>query len=368
MSTQPKTENPPLPASRKMRILIGSAHPYLPQIRGGAQSSTHELVAALHERGHEVAVLSGLTGKGLLGISARLQLKIGRQGYTCDSGLGYRVYRAWFASDAATAVVQDFKADVALFQSGSPVQFARALQPTGVPVAIYFRNVETDDLGGSLAGLEGVRFLANSHFTAETFRKTDGISSEVIYPLVDADRYRTETRRRNVTFINPHPHKGMDIALDIAKACPEIPFVFVRAWTLSENEERQLQASVRALSNVTLLAATNDMRTVYRDARIVLAPSRWNEAFGRIAAEAHVNAIPVVASNRGGLPEAVGPGGILLDPDGPIKDWATAVRSLWDDDILYAHYSHAARAHAGRKEMQPEVQIQELEAFLAASI
>jgi glycosyltransferase involved in cell wall biosynthesis len=358
-------QRPPKNTKRAMRILIGSAHPYLPQIHGGAQSSTHELVTALRQRGHEVAVLSGLTGHGMTGVTARLWLKLGRRGYAQDRRLGYPVYRAWFAEQAAADVVRAFRPDVALLQSGRPVQIAHSVRQAGVPTAIYFRNVETEDLGGPLDGLDGVRFLANSHFTAKHFARTDAITADVIYPLIQADRYRTDTRRENVTFINPHAHKGVDIALSVARACPEIPFAFVRAWTLSEEDDRQLQADVAATPNITLRPATNDMRTVYRDARIVLAPSRWSEAFGRIAAEAHISGIPVIASDRGGLPEAVGPGGIVLDPDGPIQAWVDAIRSLWHDPALYARYSRAARDHAARKDMDADAQIDALAAILA---
>lgn len=368
MNVQPAQGALPRTAARPLRILIGSTHPYLPQIHGGAQSSTHEMVMALRARGHDVAVLSGLTGRGVIGASARLRLKLGRHGYVRDRQPGYPVYRAWFAAEAAEGVVRAFRPDVALFQSGMPVRLARAVQPTGVPVVIYFRNVETDDLGGSPGDLKGVRFIANSQFTARSFATDYGISCEVIYPLIQADRYRTETRRRNVTFINPHRHKGVDIALAVARACPEVPFVFVRAWTLSAEDEQALLAAVADLPNVSLRAATDDMRTVYRDARIVLAPSRWNEAFGRIAAEAHVNGIPLVASDRGGLPEAVGPGGIVLDPDGPAENWVNAVRTLWYSQGEYARYSEAALAHSRRTEMDAGAQIGALTDVLVASL
>lgn len=355
-------------AGRPLRILIGSAHPYFPQIYGGAQSSTHEMVTALRAKGHEVAVLAGLTGRGMTGASARVRLKLGRRGYVRDQKLGYPVYRAWFAGEAVADVVRAYRPDVVLFQSGLPVSLAQAVRPTGVPTVIYFRNAEVDDLGGPLDGLNHVRFIANSHFTADFFARTAGVDCDVIYPLVQADKYRTETHRRNVTFINPHASKGLDIALAVARACTEIPFVFLRAWTLSEEEERSLKAAVGALPNVTLRQSTNDMRSVYRDARIVLAPSRWYEAFGRIAAEAHINGIPVVASDRGGLPEAVGPGGIVLDPDGPIGPWIAAVRSLWHEDDAYARHSEAGRAYARRKDMDVGAQIDALVGILSATI
>lgn len=107
-----------------MRILFGSAHPHLPQMYGGAQASTHELVIRLRARGHHVGVLSGLTGKGWLGLRGRVMLKVGGRGYVRDDGLGYPVFRTWFAPQAARRVVSDFGADVAVFQSMQPVPLA----------------------------------------------------------------------------------------------------------------------------------------------------------------------------------------------------------------------------------------------------
>jgi glycosyltransferase involved in cell wall biosynthesis len=79
-------------------------------------------------------------------------------------------------------------------------------------------------------------------------------------------------------------------------------------------------------ANVTLHPPTRDMRPLYARARLLLAPSQWEEAWGRVATEAQVSGIPVLASNRGGLPEAVGNGGILLPADAPGNEWA---RGTW---------------------------------------
>ena len=67
-----------------------------------------------------------------------------------------------------------------------------------------------------------------------------------------------------------------------------------------------------------------------------------------------------MASARGGLPEAVGPGGILMDPGADADAWAQAVRKLWSDPAFYAEKSQAARAHANRPEMNPAYQIDRL--------
>lgn len=353
-STHAGAAGPPL------RILFGSAHPYLPQMIGGAQTSTHELVERLRARGHTAAVLAGLTGEGWLGVRGRLGLKLRRRGYVCDRGLGYPVYRAWFAAQAARAVAADFGADVAVFQSRLPVALAAALDRTRVRTFIYLRNVERHDLGGALSDIPGTRYIANSHFTARRFAETDGIEADVIYPMIKPERYRVVSSRRTVTFINPHPDKGADLALDLAAACPEIPFTFVRGWGLSDAQEAHLKTRLAQMRNVTLRPSTGDMRSVYGTARILLAPSRWDEAFGRVAAEAQISGIPVLARAVGGLPEAVGPGGIVLAPDAPVVEWERALRSLWTDEALYERLSAAALAHSQRPEMQPDRQIDAL--------
>ena len=56
-----------------------------------------------------------------------------------------------------------------------------------------------------------------------------------------------------------------------------------------------------------------DPREFYAATRLVLMPSLWYESFGLVAAEAMLNGIPVLASNRGALPETIGDAGFLFD-------------------------------------------------------
>lgn len=343
-----------------MKILLANAHPYIPQMTGGAQSSMHDLASEFASRGHEVAVLGGLTKQGWVGLKSRIDLKLRRRGYAVDHGLGYPVHRAWFAWKAVADIARRMNADVVVPQSRLPVQFAQALEGTGTRVVIYLRNVEADDLGGDPRDLQGVSYVANSQFTSDRCNALFGIRSDVVYPLIQRENYETETTRENVTFINPHPRKGLDIVLDVAERCPEIPFVLVESWMMSSQDREQLLKRLAALPNVTLRPPTRDMKSVYGKARIVLAPSRWEEAFGRIAVEAHFSGIPVVAAARGGLPEAVGPGGILMDPEAGADPWAEAVRKLWHDEAFYAEKSQAARDYSMRPEMNRGEQIDRL--------
>lgn len=343
-----------------MKILLVTAHPYIPQIAGGAQSSMNDLAIEFIRRGHNVAVLAGLTGRGWLGLSRRALLKVLPRKYAVDRGLGYPVYRSWFVWDVAAEVATEFQANVIILQSGFPVKIAKALKYHKARRLIYLRNVEMDDLGGDILDLENVSYIANSCFTARRFYETKGINAEVVYPIVRRQNYEVVSSKENVTFINPVPVKGLDIALQVAEHCPDIPFVFVEAWGLDEEIRRKLSERLAVLPNVTLQPPTRDMKSVYGKAKIVIAPSQWEEAFGRVAVEPQFSGIPVVASARGGLPEAVGPGGILVPADAGPDAWVQAVRSLWDDRDLYDRTSRAARAHSQRPEMDPAAQVDHL--------
>jgi glycosyltransferase involved in cell wall biosynthesis len=318
-------------------------------------------------------VLAALSPTDVLGRKSRLMMRINKRLLGCevfgDSVSDYAVWRTRSPWDAVNYVAGKERPDViVVIVADDPVRAASAALRTQIPILMRLQDVEFHRHSGHLADLSNVSCIANSHFTADKYRSGFGANPGVIYPFISADRYRSKTTRENVTFINPHPYKGLDIALGIARLCPKIPFTFVESWRLSDERRRQLVQKCAALPNVTLLPPQRDMRVVYGKCKILLAPSVWEEAYGRVASEAQISGIPVVASSRGGLPEAVGPGGILLDPQQPIADWAAAVRELWLDDRRYAELSAAALAHAERREMTLAYQMDAWErALLAAS-
>ncbi|KGN36590.1 D-inositol-3-phosphate glycosyltransferase [Knoellia subterranea] len=83
-----------------------------------------------------------------------------------------------------------------------------------------------------------------------------------------------------------------------------------------------------------------------RAADVVAVPSH-NESFGLVAIEAQACGAVVVATNVGGLPTAVGDGGILVDGHDS-HDWADAIESVVDDPDRAADLSARAVAHAAR--------------------
>lgn len=338
-----------------MRVLFTCGVGYLPQRSGGSQSSTDQLANALKRAGHEPAVLTALEPGGRLAWQSKLQRKLTGRTFSHDQAMGYPVFRAWNPTDTAE-VVRRFRPDVAVVQNGFMVPIAESLQKEGVPVVLYFRNVEFDEMGGNLEDIEPAACISNSYFTSRRYFDAYGIKSTVIPPLIEPEKYRTVSTRENVTLINPSPLKGGNLAIEIASFCPDIPFVFVQSWKLYDETHTALVEKIAQLPNITLQPRTDDMKSVYGRTRILLAPSQWEEAWGRVASEAHCSGIPVLGSNRGGLPEAIGPGGITLPHDASAQDWAKALRQMWDDMDLYDRLSSAAQDFAKRPEIVPESQ------------
>jgi len=343
-----------------LKILFITAHPYLPQMQGGLQSSANQLCRDLVERGHKVAVLGALISGDLIGWMARIKMQINKRLFGCkvsrDIRLGYPVWRTWFPWEAVEYVANREKANLIVVMAVKPVLMALAARPTEIPVLLMLQDVEFSQHAARFEHLGDIPCIANSRFTAEKYRSKYGVDPIVIYPFMSLEKYKTEPTRENVTFINPVPEKGRDIAVQIARLCPDIPFSFVEAWPLSNEQRRELIQNLSGLSNVTLSPPQKDMRRVYGKSKILLAPSVWEEAYGMVVTEAQISGIPAIASRRGGLPEAVGPGGLLLDPEGPIEDWVQAVRKLWQDERAYADLSAAALAYAQRPEMQSDFQ------------
>ena len=71
-------------------------------------------------------------------------------------------------------------------------------------------------------------------------------------------------------------------------------------------------------------------RALYEGARMLVLPS-LDEGFGLPVLEAMTVGVPVIAANRGALPEVVGAAGLLINPDNP-EELAAAIERLLADE------------------------------------
>jgi glycosyltransferase involved in cell wall biosynthesis len=236
-------------------------------------------------------------------------------------------------------------------QAGKAVFHASAWESVRVPVVIYLHDVNFKILGGDPRNLKHTRFISNSLFTAVRYKNEFGISSEVVFNIIQPDRYRTHREENRVTFINPCELKGDKLAFQIAERLPWIPFLFVEGWPMNDEQYKKMHIRIKESGNIEWMKNTLDMRSVYKRTRILLVPSQCEEAWGRVVAEAQINGIPVLASNIGGLPESVGRGGVLIDAN-MVDKWVTELTKLWSDEQYYYKLSNNALAHSRRNEIQ----------------
>lgn len=335
-----------------MKVLFATNHAYPPLRVGGSESSTHDLCLTLQERGVEVAVLSSALRRRSTGALDGVRAFPRRpSSVVSDDECGYAVYRSPSPAVAARRVVAELRPDVAVIQAGRSLALAERLTGLGVPCLVYLRDAAFTKLGGPVRERANLRYVATSRDLARRFEQEFGILAASIPPLVRPERYRVESTRSNVTFVCPIAEKGLDLALGLARRRPDIPFVFVESWEL--NPLRRVALKRRLPPNVRLRAPVADMREVYADTKIVLVPSRLAEAWGRVVSEAQVSGIPALASDRGGLPESVGPGGVLVDPGAGVDRWAEVLARLWEDEAEYGQLASRAERHAQRPEFEP---------------
>ena len=139
------------------------------------------------------------------------------------------------------------------------------------------------------------------------------------------------------------PRKNVGGLLDayerlLARASPTsgtLPELVLAGGTTSESlpwlqriTERPLRNAVRYVGYVD----PSSRRALYEGARLLVQPS-FEEGFGLPVLEAMTLGVPVVASNRGALPEVLGDAGLLVNPEDP-EAMASAIDQMLNDGSL----------------------------------
>jgi glycosyltransferase involved in cell wall biosynthesis len=155
-----------------------------------------------------------------------------------------------------------------------------------------------------------------SVFSPRSICNKIGLDGTVIADPIRRDRVvAQEPKPKYVTFINPQPDKGVAvfarIAIELKQRRPDIPLLVVEGRGMSD-ALANLSVDVSGLTNLKGMANTPDPRDFYKVTRAVLMPSLWRESVGRVPIEAMANGIPVLASDRGALPETLGDAGFVF--------------------------------------------------------
>ena len=254
--------------------------------------------------------------------------------------------------------------DVMITYGGDPIsQGMIALAGRrGIPVAFSIHNFAYTN-PRPFASVD--RCIVPSEFARRHYRDRVGLECDVLPYPVNWERVRVETRDpRFVTFVNPALEKGagpfVRIAREMARRRPDIPILVVE----SRGDRRTLAAcgfDPAACGNVQIMTHTTDPRRFWGVTRFALMPSLWWENQPLVAIEAMINGIPVIGSDRGGIPEALGGCGFVLPlperltpvstivPEAEeVEPWVETIVRLWDDRELYEEQCARARNEAER--------------------
>ncbi|WP_232426090.1 glycosyltransferase [Teredinibacter turnerae] len=156
----------------------------------------------------------------------------------------------------------------------------------------------------SMAVQKSTTIVANSNFMAHRIWEVFGRDAVVRYPLIDAaglkKRYlnavaKSDALGKGVVMLGDSISKGVETFFRLANDYPHVKFILFGRKCSQEY----------IVKNVHYMPWVDDVALAYALAKVVIVPSVWEEAFGRVAAECEAISIPCVVSNVGGLPEAV---------------------------------------------------------------
>lgn len=145
--------------------------------------------------------------------------------------------------------------------------------------------------------------VCNSKYISGELREIYNKDSIISYPFIDEIRLKIEyqkalekhTEKKFIVFVGDAVIKGLKIAEKLANSMPERQFMFFSRFVNTASTKK----------NVTWMPWQKNEVDIYKYARVVIVPSIWNEAYGRVSREAFILGIPVLVSNIGGLPESV---------------------------------------------------------------
>lgn len=126
--------------------------------------------------------------------------------------------------------------------------------------------------------------------------------------------------------------KGIYLFIQLAKKFPKFNFIIVG----SGPEEERISQISQSILNITFLGfiPNKELNTIYLQSSILCIPSLYEEGFGRVVIESIASGLPVVASNLGGLPEALDSSvAVLIKPN--IKNFTLALKRISNPNLYY---------------------------------
>ena len=227
----------------------------------------------------------------------------------------------------------DTRPDLLLCYGGHPTDIARyeRAKRAGVKIVFGLRNYGYQKRG-FFDFADGI--ITSSQFLTDWYRTRFGVESTPLpLPIWPEDVIAENREPKYFTVINPTREKGQTILMTvftaIARTRPDIPLMIVTDDKLY-------------FTGAKCIPWQANPKEIYRQTKVLLVPSVWEEPAGRVIAEAMLNGIPPIITDRGGMIEVANGGAIVIPLDKRITPERTqpvslAVAQPWIDTIIELH-------------------------------
>lgn len=397
--------------SKKPRLLWANLYSLM-DTSSGASMAIREMLFQLIKHGYEVAVLGATVfdnPKGITRHKDKWSSIKSHEGKVIDIQDGPLRHKQlvttstiretmtakeesiWFSYYCA--MLKRFKPDMVFYYGGNPLDMLIASEAKyyGISTAAYLVN-------GNYTGDRWCRdvdlVITDSQATSKLYQERIGIKPVPVGAFIEPRAVvAKEHSRKHVLFINPSPEKGVGVMIRLAmmleKRRPDIIFEVVESrgsWQdMLEAFSKGMGTPRTKLDNVVVTPNTSDMRPVFGRARLLLAPSLWWDSAPRVLAEAMLNGIPALITDRGGMPEMIGDAGIkikfpdkcyekpytLVIPESALEGLVEMIIRFYDDQAYYESYvTRAKRVGAERHGLERNTQrlIQAIKPWMQISI
>jgi glycosyltransferase involved in cell wall biosynthesis len=277
-----------------------------------------------------------------------------------------------------------FVPDVLIAANGHPMIFEamRDARRRGITTAFAVRGYGYDRRS-YFADVNHV--FTCSAFLSGVYREKIGLVSTPLEPPLDWSTVTAPVESRAfVTFVNPSPHKGLFLFARLADMLgarrPDIPVLVVQSGRSGGGLNAIPGIDFSRYPQIMAAPPVQTPREYFALTRILLVPSIWDEPFGRVAAEALVNGIPPIVSNRGALPDVVErdgerggvvcrvpewmtPEGTRLPTEPEVEPWFRSVCDLWDNAAAYAELAARGKTIANARYSEDVARARHLEYF-----
>lgn len=317
-----------------MKILF-TRFPYT-SANGGAENQTTSLMQGLVERGHKVQLLGScpelLTRCKKLGIGNR-KLVIGNPPVTKWDAISFYWRKVAMKQKLHKALKNIGNVDaICMLSLSEKILMTPLALKKGIKV-FWIEHDTVDDwlaknpsLGHLQKMSEHVTTICVSDLSADIFRNLAyknviAIPNGVELPPTDFVKHTFDETLRVGCIARLSEEKGIDVLVEAIGNVDDVTLL------INGKGDQYIQQS----RNVTVKAEVPDINTIYKEIDVLVLPSRKEDPFGLVVAEAMLRAIPVICTDTCGIAGYLDDGlNAFIVPAGDSASLAKALHHLQD--------------------------------------